>query len=103
LQFSGAAYQPQDISIKFVNVISTRCSGLMVLGINRGCRNAALLRASRPLLTYQLRGEWGRATATGFRDGKTVAKATWQHLKGIQRAIFSFSSRVEAILFLTAT
>jgi hypothetical protein len=45
-------------------------------------RDAVSLKRSRPLLTYRLTGEWGRATDTGFQDGQTVAKATWKHLKG---------------------
>ena len=78
----GHAYQESDLRVYPANLVSSRCSGLMVVGINGGCSDAALFRRSRPLITYQLVGELGRTTATGFADGKTLAKATWKHLKG---------------------
>ena len=86
----GPAYEQSDIRLKAANFVSTRCSGLMVVGINGGCRDAAAFRSTRPLLTYQLNGEWGRTTATGFKDGKTIAKATWRHLKGTVIHFFKF-------------
>jgi hypothetical protein len=81
----GPAYDESDVRLLAANHVSSRCSGLMVVGINGGCRSAAAYKATRPMINCRLTGEWGRATATGFKDGKTVAKATWRHMKGILR------------------
>lgn len=92
----GPAYEASDVQLHAANIVSSRCSGLMVVGINEGCETAAAFRSTRPLLSCQLVGEWGQATATGFADSKTIAKATWRHLKGKQWRLEHILSSVQA-------
>jgi len=92
----GNAYGVEDISVVPVNIVSTRCSGVMVLGINKYTWAAKQMRRAQPLLTYELEGEFGKATATGFSDSKVTAKATWRHLIGRRWHLDQILSSIES-------
>jgi len=78
----GPGYEADDIQLTMVNKLAEDVSGVLVMGVNGGIRNAVSLKKSKLLNTFQVRGEWGRATSTGWATGKTRHCATWRHLVG---------------------
>jgi len=76
----GPAYLFEDFSSLSVNLLDKRSSGVAVVGINKGVHFAKRLRAAKLLTTFQVDAELGRASDSGWSDGKIVSKATWKQL-----------------------
>jgi len=92
----GPAYEGEDVNVFPVNFLTTRASGVMLLGVNKGLRQSYFMRKSKPLHTYEVSGEFGRHTKTGFSDGPTISKATWKHLTRRKFQIDQACANIEA-------
>ena len=69
----GPAYDIKDFKAYKVNEMGDKVSGVCLIGLNDlGVQKAKILKKARFLTTYLIRGEFGRATNTGWVDGKTV-------------------------------
>lgn len=51
-----------------------------VLGINKGTKQAFLLRKNRPIRVYHVTGRFGMATETNFNDSSTTIRASFNHV-----------------------
>jgi len=92
----GPAYEGTDVDIKPVNNLTSRASGVILYGINKGRRKANFMRKANPLITYEVNCEFGRHTKTGFSDGPTLSKATWKHLIRRKFQIDQVCANIEA-------
>jgi len=97
----GPGYHWRDIQTTVVNNIGERCSGVLLVGVNRvGVGQARGLRASNMMKTYHVRGEFGLATRTGWAGGKTVKCEGWTQLAArpwkIQQMLANISSSHQA-------
>ena len=78
----GPGYHPNDIQPSRINNLSDKVSGISLVAINEsGRRMASKLRGANLLKTYHIRGEFGRATNTGWATGKTVMCQGFQHVQ----------------------
>ena len=74
----GPGYHWEDIRLKVVNPIGEKSSGVLLVGINSsGMREAQALRSAKLMRTYHIRGEFGRATSTGWVGGRTLKCEGW--------------------------
>lgn len=76
----GPGYVWDDVNIYTVNNLNLEVSGVLVAGVNRGTNIARRLHQVQLPITYQVKGEWGRATHNGWSTGKTRMKCGWRHL-----------------------
>ena len=78
----GPGYHPTDFQQSRINNLSDRVSGISLVAINESGRQMAktLIKANL-LKTYHIRGEFGRATRTGWADGKTVMCQGYKHVQ----------------------
>jgi len=78
----GPAYDIKDFKAYIVNPMGDKASGLCVIGLNdHGVRQAQILKRAKFLTTYHVKGEFGRATRTGWVDGKTAKCQGYKHLQ----------------------
>jgi len=95
----GPAYDPDDIRCMYVNKLSDRASGVLLVGVNEGVggnTEARALRNAKLLTTFHINGEWGRATSNGWATGKTRKCHTWRHLVGRPWLVDQCLSNIQA-------
>jgi len=92
----GPGYSVEDIGIQAANVLPLDSSGVVLVGLNRSAGLAKAIRRRNPLLSLEVECELGRATDTGFRHGKSIAKATWRHLKNRRWHMDQIISNIQA-------
>ena len=74
----GPGYDWEDIKVKIVNPLGEKTSGVLLVGLNSsGMREARALRSAKLMRTYHIRGEFGRATSTGWAGGRTLKCEGW--------------------------
>eukprot|EP00090_Calanus_glacialis_P007477 TRINITY_DN15907_c0_g1_i1.p1 TRINITY_DN15907_c0_g1~~TRINITY_DN15907_c0_g1_i1.p1 ORF type:complete len:351 (-),score=129.59 TRINITY_DN15907_c0_g1_i1:41-1093(-) len=78
----GPGYTAEDIQVNTVNKLANDVSGVLLVGLNEGGRQARGLKSGKVLNTFHVHGEWGRATSSGWVGGKTRYCHTWRHLAG---------------------
>ena len=66
--------------MKVVNPLARRESGLCLMTLNDPVVSYRL-RAKKYPTTFRIMAELGKATDTGFLDGRTLQKSTYAHLK----------------------
>uniref|UniRef100_A0A6B0V8Q5 Putative pseudouridine synthase n=1 Tax=Ixodes ricinus TaxID=34613 RepID=A0A6B0V8Q5_IXORI len=76
----GQRYQAKDIKLTWVHDIGRYPSGVMVMGVHASHRKLLKLRHSNQLRSYELRGEFGKASDTLTPDSKIVEQATYGHI-----------------------
>ena len=77
----GDGYHFNDMTHLKVSDLGVNVSGVCLVGLNDlGVSRAKTLRKAKLLTTYQIRGEFGRATRTGWSEGKTAKCSGWKHL-----------------------
>ena len=91
----GDPYDYHDFEVSTVNKLGDRVSGLLLLGINDP-RLVWRLRRAKLLTTLQVRGEFGRATRTGWADGKTAMCKGWQYLRTKEGLLASMLTNISA-------
>jgi len=93
----GPGYHFDDLKVKVANKLADNVSGVLVVGINNGGVGLAeKLKSAKLLTTLEVKGEWGRATSTGWVGGKTRHCRTWQHLVGRPWLVDQCLSAVQA-------
>lgn len=55
-------------------------SSFPVLGINDGTRLTFKVHTARPTRAYKVHGQFGKATDTYFWNGRTMERATYNHV-----------------------
>ena len=64
----------KDNSRYGVNILGDKSSGVCLIGLNDGGISLAkAVKRARLMSTYHIKGEFGRATRTGWYDGKMKA------------------------------
>ncbi len=81
----GRGFHQDDIRLYFANPMTYRQCGLIVSTINRRNLCRSVQTSSMPR-TYRVLGEFGRATDSGWTDGKTLEKSQNLRLKPAQVA-----------------
>ncbi|KAM0732446.1 Pseudouridylate synthase TRUB2, mitochondrial [Formica fusca] len=77
----GPRYQPKDFKLVCANYLNTDSSGLMICGINDNTKWIHKLKASKPPVSYKIKGILGQATDNYFKTGKIVEKSTYKFIK----------------------
>ncbi|XP_026478925.1 mitochondrial mRNA pseudouridine synthase Trub2-like [Ctenocephalides felis] len=77
----GPRYQMQDVKINPAASLGRNTSGLLLLGVNSGCKLANLIYRNKPTRAYQITGKFGEATDNYFSTGKIVEKATYHRIR----------------------
>ncbi|XP_034951142.1 mitochondrial mRNA pseudouridine synthase Trub2 [Chelonus insularis] len=77
----GPRYQPSDIRMLPVNLLSGKMSGVTIIGINNGTAAAHRLRNIKPISYFKVKGILGKATDNNFVDGRIIEKANYHHIK----------------------
>lgn len=94
----GPGYVWDDLQTVTVNSLNTDVSGVLVVGVNKGGVDTArrLQRLKLPT-TYQVKGEFGRATHNGWVTGKTRMKCSWRHLTSRPWLLDNYLSNICAV------
>ncbi len=77
----GPGFEQDDLRLRPVNPLTDRQSGVMLCTLNHRNLWKRLLSSARMAVTFRIRVELGRATDTGFVDGKTVVKSRNPYVK----------------------
>ena len=78
----GPAYVQEDLKTYHINKLGPNSSGLCLIGLaDRGVNLGKAIQKAKLMTTYHIRGEFGRATRTGWADGKTAMCKGYQHIK----------------------
>ena len=78
----GHGFHHQDHKVYGVNILGDKSSGVCLVGLNDGGVSLAkAVKRARLMSTYHVRGEFGRATRTGWSDGKTVMCQGWKYVR----------------------
>jgi len=93
----GPGYCVDDLHVRSVNKLSEAVSGVQVIGLQRGGSSlVGRMQRERVFTTLHVRGEWGRATSTGWAGGKTRMCKGWRHLDGRPWLVDQCLATVEA-------
>lgn len=77
----GPRYQTKDFKLKEAHHLSNDMSGVMLIGLNRGCGMIKSIRNSKPMRFFKVKGILGQATENYFIDGKIIRKSGFKHVK----------------------
>jgi len=93
----GPGYCTDDLRVRAVNKLAEAASGVQVVGLHMsGGWLAGRMQMDRVLTTLHVRGEWGRATSTGWAGGNTRMCKGWRHLDGRPWLVDQCLASVEA-------
>ncbi|CAN7993604.1 unnamed protein product [Ixodes hexagonus] len=97
----GPRYQAKDIKLTWVNDVGKYPSGVVVMGVNAHHGKLLKLRHSNQLRTYELCGEFGKASDTLTPDSKIVERATYGHITiaKVERLLSSIQSTYQVEAF----
>lgn len=76
----GPRYQPEDFKMACGLNLGKYTSGVLLMRVNGGYYKMEKLHHSNQLRTYELRGEFGKASDTHTPLSKIVEKATYRHI-----------------------
>ncbi|XP_037291750.2 pseudouridylate synthase TRUB2, mitochondrial isoform X1 [Rhipicephalus microplus] len=76
----GPRYQPEDFKMVHGIKLGKYTSGVLLMRVNGGYHKIKKLCDSNQLRTYELRGEFGKASDTHTPLSKIVEKATYRHI-----------------------
>ncbi|KAL1131409.1 hypothetical protein AAG570_011026 [Ranatra chinensis] len=77
----GPRYRPDDFKCSWATFLGVNTSGVFVIGLNSGTKDAYRLHREHPLRTYKVKGRLGECTDNLFHTGKVVDKSTWRHVR----------------------
>ncbi|XP_011563080.3 pseudouridylate synthase TRUB2, mitochondrial [Plutella xylostella] len=77
---SGPRYLHEDFRCSWAAHLGLFTSGVLLLGINDGTRLTYKINTSRLIRAYKIHGQLGKATDTYFWNGKTIERATYNHV-----------------------
>ncbi|KAK9874870.1 hypothetical protein WA026_005684 [Henosepilachna vigintioctopunctata] len=81
VEILGPRYQLEDLHCSWANYLGTHTSGVLLLGLRTATKMAKYIRENKPTRAYRVKGVLGSATDTAYKDGKTVERTTWKHVK----------------------
>ncbi|XP_064457442.1 pseudouridylate synthase TRUB2, mitochondrial-like [Ornithodoros turicata] len=76
----GPRYQQQDVKMTWVTHVGKVVSGVVVMCVNGNHKTLARLQEANHLRTYEIRGEFGRASDSLRPTGRIIEKATYRHV-----------------------
>nr|CAI5840066.1 unnamed protein product [Callosobruchus analis] len=77
----GPKFDELDLSVSWSNYLGWNTSGVLLFGLRSGTQSAKYIRENRSTRAYHIKGVFGQATDTGFKNGKVVERSTWRHIK----------------------
>ena len=78
----GHGFHHSDHKVYGVNILGDKSSGVCLIGLNDGGVSLArAVKRARLMSTYHIKGEFGRATRTGWYDGKTAKCEGWKYIR----------------------
>ena len=78
----GHGFHHSDHKVYGVNILGDKSSGVCLVGLNDGGVSLArAVKRARLMSTYHIKGEFGRATRTGWYDGKTAKCEGWKYIR----------------------
>lgn len=78
----GPRYIPSDIRLFAVpSRLSKHSSGVQILGLGKGIRDANMIRDCRYIRVYHVTGQFGMATGNFTTHGKIIQRTTYHHVK----------------------
>ena len=78
----GPGFHHSDHKVYGVNILGDKSSGVCLIGLNDGGVSLArAVKRARLMSTYHIKGEFGRATRTGWYDGKTAKCEGWKYIR----------------------
>ncbi|VEN49202.1 unnamed protein product [Callosobruchus maculatus] len=77
----GPKFDELDLSLSWSNFLGWNTSGVLLFGLRSGTQSARYIRENRSSRAYRIKGVFGQATDTGFKNGKVVERSTWRHIK----------------------
>ncbi|KAK8788739.1 hypothetical protein V5799_021486 [Amblyomma americanum] len=97
----GSRYQPEDIKMCCGINLGKYTSGVLLMRVNGGYHKLKLICDSNQLRTYQLRGEFGKASDTHTPLSRIVDKATFRHITvaKLERLLGSIQSAYQVQAF----
>lgn len=97
----GSRYQPEDFRMACGLHLGKFTSGVLLMRVNGGYNKMTKLCNSNQLRTYELRGEFGKATDTHTPLSKIVEKATYNHItvSRLERLLGSIQSAYQVQAF----
>lgn len=97
----GSRYQPEDFRMDPGFRLGKYTSGVLLMRVNGGYNKMKKLCDSNQLRTYELRGEFGKATDTHTPLSKIVEKATYNHItvSRLERLLGSIQSAYQVQAF----
>ncbi|XP_059619426.1 pseudouridylate synthase TRUB2, mitochondrial [Phlebotomus argentipes] len=90
----GERHQISDFKCQPAISMGYYSSGVLLLGINSGTRDAFRIRMNRSVRVYRVTGRLGKATETHFADSKVIARSSYDHVS--RTRISSLLSSVQA-------
>ncbi|CAL1288058.1 unnamed protein product [Larinioides sclopetarius] len=91
---TGPRYQTQDIRLRWICLLGKNTSGVLLMGINDGCKQILTLESSNFLRKYEVKGKFGCASDTYMVDGKIKERSTYSHIK--QGALDTFLASIQS-------
>lgn len=97
----GSRYQPQDFKMACGVNLGKYTSGVLLMRVHGGYHKMKKLCHSNQLRTYELRGEFGKASDTHTPLSKIVEKATYRHITvaKLERLLGSIQSAYQVQAF----
>ncbi|XP_023024914.2 pseudouridylate synthase TRUB2, mitochondrial [Leptinotarsa decemlineata] len=77
----GPKYLQDELAVSWSNYLGWNTSGVLIFGLKKGTMAAKFIRENRPTRAYRIKGVFGLATDTGFKDGKVVERSTWKYIR----------------------
>ena len=78
----GHGFHHSDHKVYGVNILGDKSSGVCLIGLNEGGVSLArAVKRARLMSTYHIKAEFGRATTSGWYDGKTAKCEGWQYIR----------------------
>ncbi|XP_044739194.1 mitochondrial mRNA pseudouridine synthase Trub2 [Chrysoperla carnea] len=77
----GPSYKQVDFRCNPVLNLGFNTSGVTLIGINDGTKTAYYMNKNYRTRAYRIKGRFGLASDTYYKDGKFVEKSTFRHIK----------------------
>lgn len=76
----GERHQIADFRCQPAMALGHHTSGVLLLGLNSGTRDAFKIRMNRPVRVYRVTGKLGKATETHFANSRIIARSSYDHV-----------------------
>lgn len=76
----GPRYQIEDVHCNIATNLGLNTSGVLLLGINKGTKEAYKLSTNKLLRAYHVTGQFGTCTEDNFKYSRVISRATYKHV-----------------------